>query len=403
MRELEKIPVTSPASIEVFHELLSHGPLARVEIARRLGLSQAAVTKAIAPLSEAGYVQEADETDAKTSVGAEKAEGDHSPVKGRPVSPLEVVGERAYVIGIKITASRLFEVLTDISGQILWTYECDFSSHSVEDALDRIEACTSQARCWAKKHGISEITGVGLAISGDISRTDGEVRNSPLLGWTHIDICQLLSQRIGLPVCVENDVRALTCAERLFGEGKESNSWAIVTLGEGIGCGLFLNGAVLAGAYGVAGEIGHLPLASMESICSCGRRGCVESIASAPAICARMEHLTGKKWELCEVADAYEQGESHAQHVIGEADRAVASALATLTNLLGPEKIILSGESVSYVADSSTRLNNLQKMFRSQIFGAAAECELVLLTHTFVDWARGAAACVISEIARRPL
>ena len=200
MRELEKIPVTSPASIEVFHELLSHGPLARVEIARRLGLSQAAVTKAIAPLSEAGYVQEAEETDAKTSVGAEKAEGDHSPVKGRPVSPLEVVGERAYVIGIKITASRLFEVLTDISGQILWTYECDFSSHSVEDALDRIEACTSQARRWAKKHGISEITGVGLAISGDISRTDGEVRNSPLLGWTHIDICQLLSQRIGLPV-----------------------------------------------------------------------------------------------------------------------------------------------------------------------------------------------------------
>ena len=87
-----------------------------------------------------------------------------------------------------------------------------------------------------------------------------------------------------MPVVVDNDVRALTIAEEWFGIGVDTDSFAIVTIGTGIGCGLYLNGDVVEGAHGVAGEIGHLPLAPAEIVCSCGRRGCVETVASSAAI-----------------------------------------------------------------------------------------------------------------------
>lgn len=83
---------------------------------------------------------------------------------------------------------------------------------------------------------------------------------------------------------VENDVRALTLAERWFGEGHGAASFAMVTIGAGVGCGLFVNDDVVAGAHGVSGEIGHLPLVDDGPVCTCGRWGCVETVASSAAI-----------------------------------------------------------------------------------------------------------------------
>ncbi len=91
-----------------------------------------------------------------------------------------------------------------------------------------------------------------------------------------------------LPVVVTNDVRALTVAEHWFGVGVDADSFAVVTIGSGVGCGLYINGEVVSGAYGVSGELGHLPLAPGDLVCTCGRRGCVETVASSDAILARV-------------------------------------------------------------------------------------------------------------------
>jgi predicted NBD/HSP70 family sugar kinase len=83
--------------------------------------------------------------------------------------------------------------------------------------------------------------------------------SSPLLGWRDVPIRDLLETRLRAPVTVENDVRALTASERVLGAGVDIESFALVTIGAGIGCGIFVNGGIVDGSHGVSGEIGHLP------------------------------------------------------------------------------------------------------------------------------------------------
>jgi predicted NBD/HSP70 family sugar kinase len=101
----------------------------------------------------------------------------------------------------------------------------------------------------------AKVMGVGVVVSGDIDTETGVVRMSPRMNWSDVPLAALLQARLGLPVVVDNDVRALTIAEEWFGIGVDTDSFAIVTIGTGIGCGLYLNGDVVAGAHGVAGEI----------------------------------------------------------------------------------------------------------------------------------------------------
>ncbi|BFO18489.1 hypothetical protein SHKM778_48770 [Streptomyces sp. KM77-8] len=98
----------------------------------------------------------------------------------------------------------------------------------------------------------------------------------------------------GLPVTVENDVRALTVAEQWFGAGVGLSDFALVTVGAGIGCGLVVHGQVVAGAHGVAGEIGHVAIDPAGRVCHCGNRGCVEAIAADQAILDRITETTGR-------------------------------------------------------------------------------------------------------------
>jgi predicted NBD/HSP70 family sugar kinase len=196
---------------------------------------------------------------------------------------------------------------------------------------------------------------------------------------------------------VENDVRALTVTENLFGAGRDVSSLAVVTIGAGIGCGLFLNGRIVRGAHGVSGEIGHLPLASDDLVCSCGRRGCVETVASTQAIVDRVRTVTGRAdLTIDDVFALAHDGDPAAVDAFAAAGTAIGAALAALVNLVGPELVVIAGEGVT---EYDLYADRLRATFAEHAFGAAMDCEIVLTPHTFNDWARGAAACVIEEMA----
>ena len=376
-------PVVTPAGVAVFSRIITHGPVPRIEIARATGLSQAAVTKAVTPLIESGYVQE-------TSVprGAAGA--------GRPVNPLVVIANRAFAIGVKITADEVIGVVTDLCARIVGSVHRTVPAADASEVLaivvEVVEALRSSSGVRADR-----IVGVGVAVSGDVDPHSGVIRLSPLLGWRDVNLGEELEQRIGLPVVIENDVRALTIAEHWFGMGVDAASFAVVTIGAGVGCGIYVNGEVVAGAYGVSGEIGHLPLAGGDLVCTCGRRGCVETAASSQAIVRRMHALTGRECELAEIVDLAHAGDAAAQQAFAEAGEVIGSALAAMVNLVGPQLVVIAGEGV---AEYDLYADHIRHAFQEHAFGAAGECELVVRSHTFDDWARGAAVVVIRGMVR---
>lgn len=451
----DSLPPATPAGVEVLTRILTEGPIPRVEIARRTGLSQAAVTKAVTPLVETGFVADRPTPPVDNQLAI-----------GRPVSPLGVVADRVAVIGLKVTPTDLIGVTTDFRAGIHTVRHAPLTSTQPETVLrsladlaralvaelattqqtvaaastakpvrtaDRSSTAAGIVRKAVRTTGRSSVAaggasvaadtagkavrttvrssaasvstaaagpliGIGVAVSGDVDSRNGVVRDSPLMGWHDVRVADLLGAELPVPVLVTNDVHALTVAEHWFGVGVNADSFAVVTIGSGVGCGLYVNGEVVSGAHGVSGELGHLPLAPGDLVCTCGRRGCVETVASSDAILARVRASTGRpELELAGAIELAHAGDGRAREAFDRAGEVIGSALAAMVNLVGPELVVIAGEGV---ADYDLYEQRMRQAFADHAFGAAGECRLTLRSHTFDDWARGAAATVIRAYVR---
>lgn len=229
--------LASPAANTVFTTVLTRGPVVRPEIARITGLSSAAVTKAVKPMIEAGYLEELPQ-------GPRTVEG-----AGRPAYPLTVRADREFFVGVKVTADELIGVVTDLRARVVRAaHRIPVSDRSVAQVVRDIAVLVAEltpAHAERTHH-------IGLSVSGDVDRPGGVVRYSPFLGWRDVRLAELVATATGLAVTVENDVKALTVAEQWFGEGVGADSFALATVGVGIGCALVVNGRLIAGGYGVA-------------------------------------------------------------------------------------------------------------------------------------------------------
>ena len=380
----ESFPAHTPAVSQVFTTVLSHGPLTRLEVARRAGLSAAAVTKAVRPLMEAGYL-------------AEGADQDAPPALGRPANLVRVDGGRALFIGVKVTGDEVIAVLTDLCCRIRVARHAPLTDRDPKAVLASIADLAQELRTEADDFGV-QVLGLGLAVSGDVDRAEGVVRYSPFLEWRDVRLAELAAMTTGLPVTVDNDVRALTVAEQWFGAGAGLTDFAVVTVGAGIGCGLVVHGQVVAGAHGVAGEIGHVVVDPAGPRCHCGNRGCVEAIAGDAAIVARVREVTG-----VQVADTLEavalahRGDAGAREVYARAGEAIGRGIATVVNLFGPERVIISGEGL---AAYDLFAEQIRDSFAEAAFGSAARCDVHTRPLPFDEWARGAAATAIQSFIR---
>ena len=372
---------SSDAATRVFTTILTRSPISRIDVARLTGLSQAAVTKAVAPLAAAGLVNDSLDP---TLTG----------LPGRPVSPVAVIPDAVVALGIKVNIDELVGVATDLTTSILTSDRLLLPSHdpaAVADAI--VELCGRLGEGLGSLR--SRLACIGVAVSGDVDITTGVVRDSAQMGWRSVDLGASLRERLSASVVVENDVRALTMGEHWFGVGLGTSSFAIVTIGRGIGSGLHLNGEVVEGAYGVAGEIGHLPLTSPDRICSCGRRGCVEAVAATSAIVAAVSAAHGRSVTIEQAVELGRAGDAAAVEAFGEAGAVIGAAIASLVNMVGPELVIIGGEGV---ANFDLFEETLRRSYGEHVFSSADRCRIVVRPHTFEDWARGAAATAIRSL-----
>ncbi|WP_354644450.1 ROK family transcriptional regulator [Kitasatospora camelliae] len=375
--------VTAPAETAILSLLLAEGPLSRVELARRTGLSSTAITKAARPLIDDGYLHELPPE--RTAPGA-----------GRPVNPLAVTVEREFFIGVKISADALYAVACDLRAGLRATAGrslgpdrspaavCALICEFVELLLDAEPAFRERTR-----H-------LGIAVSGDVDRAAGEVRYSVLPGWQDVPLAAMVAERTGLNVIVENDVKALTTTEHWFGEGIGTEYFALVTIGAGIGSGLVVDGRLITGAYGVAGEMGHISIDPAGPRCHCGQTGCVEAFASSDAILAAVREGTGRPdLDFDGAVLLARGGDPAAREAFARAGRAIGTGIATLVNLFGPERVVVTGEGLDTYDLLGTHIKDA---YAAHAFKAAANCPLTLRPLPWEEWARGAAVLGIQAL-----
>jgi predicted NBD/HSP70 family sugar kinase len=373
----------APAALAVFTTVLTEGPLSRVTLARRLGLSSAAVTKAARPLIDTGYLHELAATE-RTGPGA-----------GRPASPLAIRADREFFVGVKITADELIGVVCDLHADVRAAKHRPLPGRDVDGVLTELAALVDDLLDSPGGYR-SRTRRIGLAVSGDVDRGTGHVRYSPFLRWRDVPLRELAGTATGLAVTVENDVKALTAAEHWFGEGVGADSFALVTVGTGIGCGLVVHGRLVSGSHGVAGEIGHLTVDATGPDCHCGGRGCVEAIAGTGAIVRQARDVSGNAGlTLAEAVALARGGDAGVGAVFARAGTAIGSGIAAVANLVGPERIVVSGEGLSAYDLLEA---NIRAGYERQAFGAAAAVPLSIRWLPFEEWARGAAAVSIQSL-----
>lgn len=311
----------------IFRMIGTDGPIARAQIARRLGLSPATVTAVTRELLDQGLIRVADRAQAR---------------RGRPALLLELVGGAAAAFGAKIAADHVVGVRIDLEANVLRRFEEPFDAFA-DDAFDRLGELLAG---WLDgSSAAAPVLGVGLGVSGVVDMATGRL-DSPLLGWRDVPLARVLQERLRLPVHVDNDVNTLAVSERLYGRGRDCDHFLTVTIGRGVGLGIVAGGDIYRGFRGGAGEFGHTTAVRDGLPCSCGKRGCLETVVADPALAAEA-HRRGLLAEgegverLRALADA---GDESARAIFAEAGETLGRAVADLANVLSPELVLISGE-----------------------------------------------------------
>jgi predicted NBD/HSP70 family sugar kinase len=226
------------------------------------------------------------------------------------------------------------------------------------------------------------VLAAGIGIPGPFDRTRGVVGSTTILpDWVGLRVADEMEARLGIPVEVENDANLGALAELAWGAGRGCSNFAYIKAATGIGAGIVLEGRLLRGVTGTAGEIGHITLDERGALCYCGSRGCLETVASGPAIVRLVGRGADRSIALPEVIEMALAGNLPCRRAIADAGREIGIAVAGLCNLINPERVIVGGL-LSRAGD--VLLAPLRESIRRQSIQAAADGVEVLPAH-FVE------------------
>jgi glucokinase len=205
-----------------------------------------------------------------------------------------------------------------------------------------------------------DLVSAGVAAAGQIELGTGKVLFAPNLGWSDVPLGQRLSERLGVSVTVDNDVRAATLGEYMHGLDRRPETFFNIYCGTGVGSGLILHGVLLRGAGNAAGEIGHITINHHGPRCKCGNHGCLELYASGtglarrardaaedqPEVGARLIALAGgeiKNISAHTVRQGMEEGDPLSLQLVRETGRFAGIGMANVVNMFNPEVLMLGG------------------------------------------------------------
>jgi predicted NBD/HSP70 family sugar kinase len=276
----------------------------------------------------------------------EGAEGPSS--GGRKPTYLNINAENAYILGIDIGVRDTVYAVSDFNGRILKQK----NTLTDGDAHDFIERLADEInKLIERDYSRVKFAGVGVSVPGLIRRDTGEVAVSPNLGWKDLPLKALLEAKLKLPVYVENDANAAAFSELWYGPLDEIKVKTLlyILVVDGLGCGLIINGELHVGSKVGMGGFGHMCIEPNGELCSCGRKGCWETLASESATIARYHRLMSNKngsitTSITDIIAQANRGEPKAVAAITATAEYLGEGIASLAHGLSPEMIVIGGE-----------------------------------------------------------
>ena len=317
----------------VIETLRRLGAASRADVARVTGLSRSTVSSIVGELRRAGLI--ADYAGDSRSA---------APGSGRPPALITLHRSAGAAVGIDFGKRHLAVAVADLSHELLAEARREMAEgYGAPEALGVAEALVESVLGEA---GLDrdKVLGVGMGLPAPIHHLTGTVGSAAILpGWAGVLAADEMGRRLGLPVHVENDANLGALAEFMWGAGQGCRNLAYLKVATGIGAGLVIEGRLFRGAGGTAGEIGHTAMDEAGDICRCGNRGCLETLAGAPAIVALVRRTLGEELEPEAVLSRAADGDAICARALADAGRAIGMAVANLCNLVNPERIVVGG------------------------------------------------------------
>lgn len=321
--------------LRVVEALRRHGSLSRADIARVTGLSRSTISTLVADLQDRGFVAERPNGHETT----------RSARVGRPPVMLRLDPPAGIAVGIDFDHTRVRVAVSDLSRTVLSeaAAELDVDHHAsraLEVAAELVDGSLAEAAFAADM-----VLAVGVALPGPVDRARRRLHDSAILeDWSGVDAAAVLRERLGAPAHIDNDANLGALAEVTLGAGRRAQTAIYLQLSSGVGAGLIVDGHPFRGATGMAGEIGHVNVARPGVLCRCGRRGCLETLVSGPAIVERVRARHGARMPVPEIIGLAREGDEDCRTAIADAGALVGAVVGDVANLLNPDAVVIGGE-----------------------------------------------------------
>ncbi|WP_068433529.1 ROK family glucokinase [Piscicoccus intestinalis] len=257
-------------------------------------------------------------------------------------------------VGIDIGGTKISAGIVDGEGHIVQQARADTPA-TEPDAI--VATASSLVRRLAA-HG--EFEAVGVACAGMIDAERSMVRFAPNIAWRDAPLRSMLEEQLNVPVVIENDANAAAWGEFLYGPARDVADMALITIGTGVGGGVVFDGELMRGAYGIAGELGHMRVVPGGHLCGCGNRGCWEQYASgsalvrdarevmrtAPGLARTLNELAGNDPEALEgphVTKAAKDGDPASIELLSDLGRWIGEGAASIAAIIDPSMFVLGG------------------------------------------------------------
>ncbi|RRH90825.1 ROK family protein [Mesorhizobium tamadayense] len=361
----------------ILNLLRRQGAISRAEIAQITGLSPAAVTFVVADLLNEDILVEG-----KASLGA----------PGRRPIPVDINYAGRLVVGLKLMVGAVDCVLTDLATTPLVSRRVALPDQSPRSTAEACAAAIRQLLADRQAPVGAQLSGIGIAVPGIID--NGVCRLSHRFNWTDVPIAAMLAELVNVPVWADDDTNAFALAQQLFGLGRYHRTVGALAIGAGISCAVVIDGSVHHGANGAAGKLGHSTYDPDGPLCECGRRGCLQTFFSEPALVRRWKEARRLSGEVTrhDMLSAAQAGDRAALDLLQEAGEGIGRFLGGFCNIVDPEVIVGGGEAVTFGDYLFGPMRDALK--RYALLGPPP------ITPDWADdsWARGAAALATQRL-----
>lgn len=323
----------------VLRTIFENEQISRAEISRITGLTRPAVSEIVGELLSEGLVEE---------------RGVVPKGVGKPPTLLGLREDARAFLCVDFSDEAYHGALVNLRGKIRhwvdWPLQFPQGEGALRHGFELIEALWSAAP--------APIAGIGVGTPGVVDIEGGVILEAVNRGWQDLPLAEQLSQRYGLPVFIANDSHMTALAEYRFGAGMGSRNLIAIKIGQGIGSGVVLDGRLLGGDSHAAGEIGHMVVVEDGEPCTCGNRGCLETVASLRALVQRAREAAARHPDsrlaaleaergsigLPEILLALREGDPLTYSLVVEAGRAIGVGIAAMVSVLDVERVVLCGE-----------------------------------------------------------